>query len=102
MWKQFKAHFTKAELISVIQSFVGFAAVDAVLQFNTILGGNWSEQALFALMAALGRSLFKAIWNQIQKPVTLTTEVTKTETVTVTGQPEVKTVSEKMTPPESP
>lgn len=57
-----KSHFNKAEFISILQTFVGVVGVEALSQWNVLLSGNFSKEALFALGAALIRSLVKAIW----------------------------------------
>ena len=54
-----KQHFSKAEVLSVIQTFVAFLAIDASMQFNAVINGDWSESALLALGAAVLRSALK-------------------------------------------
>lgn len=65
--KFLKKHLTKAELISMIQTFIGFLAVDAAIQFSTVMSGDFSREAFLALLTAVGRSAVKAIWNEVVK-----------------------------------
>jgi hypothetical protein len=55
--------FSKEAVTSFLHTFVGYLAVDAVLQFNTVLSGNFTKEAFYALLVAVGRSLVKALWN---------------------------------------
>lgn len=60
-----KKHFNKKELVSIIQTFVAFAGVDAVAQINQVLAGDWSKPVLLALVSALVRSLLKAVYTVV-------------------------------------
>ena len=84
-----KAHFTKAELRSIFQTFIATAGVEAVAQFNMFFD-HFDKAALIALAVALLKSLLKSIWivesrtittiNQVTTPTETTTEIVKTET----------------------
>lgn len=60
-----KAHFSKYEAISLIQTFVAYLALDAAIQFQAVISGDFSQDALAALVVAVSRSFLKALWNVI-------------------------------------
>lgn len=61
-----KAHLTKAEFISIFQTFIATAGVDAIFEWHTVLSGDLSKTAIIALLTALGKSLLKAIWIAVE------------------------------------
>lgn len=84
-----KAHFNKAELKSILITFISIAGGEAVVQYNNLFT-NLTKEALFAFGIAILRSLLKAIFiteiktitvSQVSTPTQLTTEVTQTESV---------------------
>jgi len=64
-WESIKSHFTRAEVVSFIQTAIGFMIVDAALAFERVMNGDISRDALIALLVAVGRSVFKALWNMV-------------------------------------
>jgi len=88
LFAKLKAHFTRAEIRSIFQTFIATAGVEAVTQFNVFLE-HFDRAAAIALVAALLRSLLKSIWivesrtittiNQVTTPTETTTKIVKTE-----------------------
>jgi hypothetical protein len=67
-----KTHVSKAEVISVVQTFVAVAVVDGAASWNAILAGDWSKAAWLALAIALGRSVLKAVYMVVTTPPEIT------------------------------
>ena len=59
-----KSHFfSKEAATSFAHTLVGYLAIDAVLQFSTVFSGNFSKEAVYALLMAVSRAFVKAVWN---------------------------------------
>lgn len=65
MFATLKAHFSKVELVSLIQTFVATLAIDAAMQAHAVFYGDFSKQALVALALAVVRSFLKACWSLV-------------------------------------
>lgn len=57
-----KKHFDKAELKSILQTFLATATVETALEFQAIVAGDFSKTALMAFLVALLRSALVALW----------------------------------------
>jgi hypothetical protein len=64
-----KAHCTLEELKSIFQTWISDLTYDLAVvgAFTQVVQGDWSTTALTTLGYSLFRSLFKAVWNVVNK-----------------------------------
>lgn len=61
-------HFLSWEALeSFAITFFSFLAVDAAMSMDRIIAGDFSKDAIVALLIAASRSLIKAIWFYVKK-----------------------------------